>query len=318
MSHGKQEEKRMEMILQMLLLVLGFLMLVKGADWFVDGASGIAERFGIPQLVVGLTIVAMGTSMPEAAVSINSALKGNEGITIGNIVGSNILNILIILGITAVITTVAVQKSTIWIEIPYMLVITVLLLVLGKSGNQITFSEGVILWVVFLLYLGYLFYCAKKNKEEVIAEEAKPMWKLLLATVLGLLLVVWGSDVTVDAATAIARVLGISERVIGLTVVALGTSLPELFTSVSAARKGKADIAIGNIVGSNIFNILFVVGTSALIVPVEFLTGFGIDTMIALGAGLLLWVCTWRKRALTRPAGIVMLTAYLAYFIYLM
>lgn len=317
-AHGKQEGKRMEMILQMVLLALGFLMLVKGADWFVDGASGIAERFGIPQLVVGLTIVAMGTSMPEAAVSINSALKGNAGITIGNIVGSNILNILIILGITAVITTVAVQKSTIWIEIPYMLVITVLLLVLGKSGNQITFSEGVILWVVFLFYLGYLFYCAKKNKEEVIAEEAKPMWKLLLATVLGLLLVVWGSDVTVDAATAIARVLGISERVIGLTVVALGTSLPELFTSVSAARKGKADIAIGNIVGSNIFNILFVVGTSALIVPVEFLPGFGIDTVIALGAGLLLWVCTWRKRALTRPAGIVMLTAYLAYFIYLM
>ena len=256
--------------------------------------------------------------MPEAAVSINSALKGNAGITIGNIVGSNILNILIILGITAVITTVAVQKSTIWIEIPYMMVITVLLLVLGKSGNQITFSEGVILWVVFLLYLGYLFYCAKKNKEEVVTEEAKPMWKLLLATVLGLLLVVWGSDVTVDAATAIARALGISERVIGLTVVALGTSLPELFTSVSAARKGKADIAIGNIVGSNIFNILFVVGTAALIVPVEFLPGFGIDTVIALGAGLLLWVCTWRKRALTRPAGIVMLTAYLAYFIYLM
>ena len=287
------------MILQVLLLALGFLMLVKGADWFVDGASGIAERFGIPQLVVGLTIVAMGTSMPEAAVSINSALKGNAGITIGNIVGSNILNILIILGITAVITTVAVQKSTIWIEIPYMMIITVLLLVLGKSGNQITLSEGVILWVAFLLYLGYLFYCAKKNKEEVVEEEAKPMWKLLLAT-------------------AIARVLGISERVIGLTVVALGTSLPELFTSVSAARKGKADIAIGNIVGSNIFNILFVVGTAALIVPVEFLPGFGIDTVIALGAGLLLWVCIWRKRALTRPAGIVMLIAYLAYFMYLM
>lgn len=158
----------------------------------------------------------------------------------------------------------------------------------------------------------------KKNKEEVVEEKAKPMWKLLLATILGLLLVVWGSDVTVDAAKAIARGLGISERVIGLTVVALGTSLPELFTSVSAARKGKADIAIGNIVGSNIFNILFVVGTAALIVPVEFLPGFGIDTLIALGAGLLLWVCIWRKRALTRPAGIVMLIAYLAYFMYLM
>ena len=305
----------MEMILQMLLLVLGFLMLVKGADWFVDGASGIAERFGIPQLVVGLTIVAMGTSMPEAAVSINSALKGNAGITIGNIVGSNILNILIILGITAVITTVAVQKSTIWIEIPYMLIITVLLLVLGKSGNQITFSEGVILWVVFLLYLGYLFYCAKKNKEEVIAEEAKPMWKLLLATVLGLLLVVWGSDVTVDAATAIARVLGISERVIGLTVVALGTSLPELFTSVSAARKGKADIAIGNIVGSNIFNILFVIGTTALICTVPFESKFIIDTVIAVLCGAILWIGTFRHKELRKPCGVVMLLCYVAYFL---
>ena len=307
----------MEMILQMVLLALGFLMLVKGADWFVDGASGIAERFGIPQLVVGLTIVAMGTSMPEAAVSINSALKGNAGITIGNIVGSNILNILIILGITAVITTVAVQKSTIWIEIPYMMVITVLLLVLGKSGNQITFSEGVILWVVFLLYLGYLFYCAKKNKEEVVAEEAKPMWKLLLATVLGLLLVVWGSDVTVDAATAIARALGISERVIGLTVVALGTSLPELFTSVSAARKGKADIAIGNIVGSNIFNILFVIGTAALICSVPFERKFIIDTIIAVLSGVLLWGGTIKKKELRKPCGILMLLGYAAYFVYL-
>ena len=305
----------MEMILQVLLLVLGFLMLVKGADWFVDGASGIAERFGIPQLVVGLTIVAMGTSMPEAAVSINSALKGNAGITIGNIVGSNILNILIILGITAVITTVAVQKSTIWIEIPYMMIITVLLL--GKSGNQITLSEGVILWVAFLLYLGYLFYCAKKNKEEVVEEEAKPMWKLLLATVLGLLLVVWGSDVTVDAAKAIARVLGISERVIGLTVVALGTSLPELFTSVSAARKGKADIAIGNIVGSNIFNILFVIGTAALICSVPFERKFIIDTIIAVLSGVLLWGGTIKKKELRKPCGILMLLGYAAYFVYL-
>lgn len=150
------------------------------------------------------------------------------------------MNILIILGITAVITTVAVQKSTIWIEIPYMMIITVLLLVLGKSGNQITLSEGVILWVAFLLYLGYLFYCAKKNKEEVVEEEAKPMWKLLLATILGLLLVVWGSDVTVDAAKAIARGLGISERVIGLTVVALGTSLPGAVHLGVCSTEGKS------------------------------------------------------------------------------
>ena len=154
----------MEMILQVLLLVLGFLMLVKGADWFVDGASGIAERFGIPQLVVGLTIVAMGTSMPEAAVSINSALKGNAGITIGNIVGSNILNILIILGITAAITTVAVQKSTIWIEIPYMIIITVLLLVLGKSGNQITLSEGYPLGGILTLSGISVLLCKKEQR----------------------------------------------------------------------------------------------------------------------------------------------------------
>lgn len=308
----------MQMILQVVLLAVGFAMLVKGADWFVEGAARIAEKFGIPQLVVGLTIVAMGTSAPEAAVSINSALKGNAGITIGNIVGSNILNILIILGITAVITNVAVQKSTIKVEIPYMLVITLLLLVLGKTGNEITFVEGLILWAAFLLYLGYLFYCAKKNKEEPQQEEEKPVWKLLVFTVVGLVLVVWGSDVTVDAATTIARVLGISERFIGLTVVALGTSLPELFTSVSAARKGKADIAIGNIVGSNIFNVLFVVGTASLIIPVQFLAGFDIDTVIAIGAGILLWVCVWKKKMLTRPAGIVMLAAYAAYFVYLL
>ena len=307
----------MEMILQVLLLVLGFLMLVKGADWFVDGASGIAERFGIPQLVVGLTIVAMGTSMPEAAVSINSALKGNAGITIGNIVGSNILNILIILGITAVITTVAVQKSTIWIEIPYMMIITVLLLVLGKSGNQITLSEGVILWVAFLLYLGYLFYCAKKNKEEVVEGEAKPMWKLSLATILGLLLVVWGSDVTVDAAKAIARGLGISERVIGLTVVALGTSLPELFTSVSAARKGKADIAIGNIVGSNIFNILLVGGLASAISPIGVNMNNIIDIVLLIIISLYIMILVWKKQLLTRAGGMSMLVIYAAYMVYI-
>ena len=187
----------------------------------------------------------------------------------------------------------------------------------GKSGNQITLSEGVILWVAFLLYLGYLFYCAKKNKEEVVEEKAKPMWKLLLATILGLLLVVWGSDVTVDAAKAIARGLGISERVIGLTVVALGTSLPELVTSVTAAKRGNAGIAIGNIVGSNIFNILFVIGTAALICPVPFETKFIVDTGIAILAGLVLWIGTYKNRELRKTCGVVMLLCYAGYFAYL-
>ncbi len=309
----------MEIMMQVVLLAIGFAMLVKGADWFVDGAAGIAEKFGIPQLVIGLTIVAMGTSAPEAAVSINAALKGNAAITIGNVVGSNILNILIILGITSVIVTVAVAKSTVKIEIPYMLLITLLLLCLGYTGQRITFLEGIVLWAAFLLYLTYLFQMAKKNKEEVEEKEKdQPVWKLLVFTVVGLFLIVLGSDVTVNAATAIAKFMGMSERFIGLTIVALGTSLPELFTSVSAAIKGKADIAIGNVVGSNIFNILFVVGTTALITPVIFEPAFLIDMVIAIASGLLLWLCVFKNKKLKRAGGVIMLISYAAYFVYLL
>ncbi len=307
----------MELLLQFVLLAVGFLMLVKGADVFVDGAAGIADKFGIPQLVIGLTIVAMGTSAPEAAVSITAALKENADITIGNIVGSNILNILIILGITSVIVAVSVQKSTVRYEIPFMLVITVMLAIFGYTSGHITFWEGIIFWIAFTIYLAYLFIMAMNNKEEVEETKKRPVWMLLLFVVIGIVLVVWGSDVTVDAATRIARAAGLSQRFIGLTIVALGTSLPELVTSVSAARKGKADIAIGNIVGSNIFNILFVVGTTALITPVVFKPEFMIDTMISLAAGILLWLCVFRDRKLGRAGGIIMLLGYVAYFVYL-
>ncbi len=307
----------LELLLQFVLLAVGFLMLVKGADVFVDGAAGIADKFGIPQLVIGLTIVAMGTSAPEAAVSITAALKGNADITIGNIVGSNILNILIILGITSVIVAVSVQKSTVRYEIPFMLVITVMLAIFGYTSGHITFWEGIIFWIAFTIYLAYLFIMAMNNKEEVEETKKRPVWMLILFVVIGIVLVVWGSDVTVDAATRIARAAGLSQRFIGLTIVALGTSLPELVTSVSAARKGKADIAIGNIVGSNIFNILFVVGTTALITPVVFKPEFMIDTMISLAAGILLWLCVFRDRKLGRAGGIIMLLGYVAYFVYL-
>lgn len=309
----------MEMLMGVLLLVIGFAMLVKGADWFVDGSAGIADRFGVPQLVIGLTIVAMGTSAPEAAVSITAALKGNAEITIGNIVGSNILNILIILGITSVIVSVAVAKSTVRYEIPYMILITGMLMVFGYTGNMVSHWEGIVLWIAFLLYLAYLFLMALRDKVETVEIQAQtPIWRMAVAAVLGLVLVVWGSDVTVDAATGIAKAAGLSERFIGLTIVALGTSLPELFTSVSAARKGKADIAIGNIVGSNIFNILFVVGTTALITPVVFQPGFVFDTAVAIAAGVLLLLCVFRGLKLTRPAGILMLVCYAGYFIYLL
>lgn len=308
----------MQIVIQLLLLVVGFALLVKGADWFVDGASGVADKFGVPQLVIGLTIVAMGTSLPEAAVSITAALKGSAEITIGNIVGSNILNVLIILGITSVIVPVAVARSTVRIEIPYMLFVSVLLLVLGYTGNIIGFFEGVILWAAFIAYLFYLFMMARKGNDVPEDAKEKSLPKLIIFGIIGMALVVLGSDITVNAATEIAKFMGMSERFIGLTIVAFGTSLPELVTSVSAAIKGKADIAIGNIVGSNIFNILFVVGTTALITPVVFESKFIIDTIIAIGAGVLLWLCVFKDNKLGRIGGAIMLIGYAAYFVYLL
>lgn len=308
----------MELFLQVLLLAAGFAMLVKGADWFVDGASGLAARFKIPQLVIGLTIVAMGTSAPEAAVSISAALKGNADITIGNIVGSNILNILIILGISSLITALTVAKSTVRWELPFLIIVSLLLYFQGMDGT-VGFRDGVGLLGLFAVYLGYLLAMAKKHPD-VNPQMPKrvALWQALVWTALGLALVVWGSDVAVDAASAIARAMGLSERFIGLTIVALGTSLPELFTSVSAARKGNADIAIGNIVGSNIFNILFVVGLSSLIVPVPFAKDFLLDTAVSAGTAVLLIICSLKKRTLKRWHGIVMLLCYAAYFIWIL
>ena len=310
----------MQVISQLVLLIIGFVLLVKGADWFVDGVSGNAERFGIPQLVIGLTIVAMGTSAPEAAVSITAALQGTADITIGNILGSNILNILIILGITSVITSVAVQESTFKIEIPFVIAITVVLLVFGMTGGTVTRLEGVGLIVLFIGFLVYLFRMAMRDKDDHAEEEEapEPLWKLAILTVIGIAMVVVGSDVVVDSASELALIFGMSQRFIGLTIVALGTSLPELVTSVVAATKGKADIAIGNIVGSNIFNILFVVGITALIVPVPFASSFLVDALAATLAAVVLWLCLIRNRKLVRPHGIIMLAIYACYFVYLL
>lgn len=309
----------MEILIQIVLLLIGFAMLVKGADWFVDGAAAIAVKFGIPQLVVGLTIVAMGTSAPEAAVSIAGALNGAADIAVGNVLGSNILNIFVILGLTGLITNVSVQKSTLMVELPFMLVITVIFAIFGMNNGAISRVEGIIFWMIFIAYLVYLFMLIRTYnlKEENKADE-RPLWKLLLLGIVGAAIVVWGADITVNAATEIALSLGMSERFIGLTIVALGTSLPELVTSVTAARKGNCDIAIGNIVGSNLFNILFVIGTSSLIIPIVFEKTFLVDAMISLAAGVLLWFASVRRRMLTRPWGIVMLAAYAAYFVYLL
>lgn len=308
----------MEILLQVVLLLVGFMMLVKGADFFVDGASGIADKFGIPQLVIGLTIVAMGTSLPEASVSITAALKHSADISIGNVVGSNILNILLILGITAMVTPVMVQKSTVKVEIPYMMGVTVLLLAIGGMDNTVSALDGMILWIFFLIYLGYLFRMAKAGKEEPKEEKKQlSMWKLFLYTVGGMAIIIIGSNFTVDAATILAQKLGISERLIGLTIVAFGTSLPELVTSVTAAKKGNADIAIGNIVGSNIFNILFILGSAALITPIPFASNFRVDTVFAIIVGLILFLCVCKDYKLKRSNGIILLLFEGAYIMYL-
>ncbi|MBE6031457.1 MAG: calcium/sodium antiporter, partial [Clostridiales bacterium] len=307
----------MDLVTNLVLLVVGFVCLVKGADWFVEGASGIALKFGIPQLVIGLTIVAMGTSAPEAAVSISAAAKGSAAITIGNIVGSNIMNVLVILGISSVIVPLKVAKSTVKIEMPFVIAITVMLLFLGLDGT-ITFTDGLIILAVFAIYLGYLFWMAKKGMGDACDDIKEcSICKAITFTIVGMALIVLGSNVAVDAATALATIFGLSERFIGLTVVALGTSLPELFTSVTAARKGNDDIAIGNIVGSNIFNILFVVGLSSVIIPVPFAASFRFDFIIATAAVVFLWICCLKDQKLKRSAGIAMLLGYVAYFLVL-
>ena len=303
-------------------MALGFVLLVKGADWFVEGASKVAEKFGIPQLVIGLTIVAIGTSLPEAAVSVSAALKGSAEITIGNIVGSNIMNVLLILGITSAIKPIAVQKSTVRYELPFVIVISAMLMGIGYTDNVVGRADGLILWGLLLCYMAYLLRMAKKGNDmpEEAADENKPVsvWKMILLIIVGGVMIVIGSDVAVDAATALARIFGMSERLIGLTIVAFGTSLPELVTSATAAVKGKADIAVGNIVGSNIFNILFVVGTSALITPVAYAANFFVDSIVCIATVVLLWVLVVKNKRLGRMGGVCMLACYAAYFVYLM
>ena len=314
----------MSIFLNVLFLVLGFVFLAKGADFFVDGASSIAKRFNIPQIVIGLTIVAMGTSMPEAAVSIKAAISGNADISIGNVVGSNILNILIILGVSSVIFPLVVKRSTRKIDIPIVIGASAILFLLGLLGT-VYFWGGIILLLLFGAYLAYLFFTAKKEKECGNGEEKNgeteikdmPAWKSIIFVVLGAALIIFGSEFAVETATNLAKMAGWSDAFIGLTIVALGTSLPELFTSVMAAIKKNSDIAIGNVVGSNIFNILFILGVTSLITPVNFAPSFLIDTAISLACAVLLLLLSLRGGKLNRWGGAIMLFSYGGYFVYL-
>lgn len=314
----------MEIVFNFSLLIIGFVLLMKGADVFVDGASKIAIKMHVPEIVVGLTIVAMGTSAPEAAISITAALNNGAAISIGNVIGSNIMNIALILGLTSIIATLPIKENTLKIEIPFVVIITVILCMMGYFFHEINRLAALLLIILFIAFLSYLYWLSKKgvdSVEEVEELSEKDTYLRLLALiVIGAVMIVVGSNLTVDAAKAIAKIFGISDRIIGLTIVAFGTSLPELVTSVTAARKGKTDIAIGNIVGSNIFNILFVLGISGLVSPspIFFDSAFLIDGVIAIVAAVLLFVLSYSKKSLNRIGGIILLAGYIIYIVKMM
>lgn len=304
---------------QILFLILGFAFLMKGADWFVDGASSLADKLGIPQIVIGLTIVAFGTSAPEAAVSITAGINGSPDLAISNVLGSNILNVLLILGIASIITPLAIQKNTFRYEIPFVMVITVLLLGLGLFGHSVNRIDGAIFLVLLVAFMVYLIWVARQQKasgnDDATPTKKMPVWKMILFIIVGGAGIIFGSQFTVESASQIALHFGMSERMIGLTIVAFGTSLPELITSVVAATKKNADIAIGNVVGSNIFNILFVLGLTAVICPIKYTNAFIVDNIMALIAMIILFLFVIKNKKLGRIGGIVMLVSYAAYFV---
>ena len=308
------------MIIQILLIVLGFVLLIKGADFLVDGASSVAKRFRIPEIVIGLTIVSIGTSMPELFVSTTSALQGSADMSIGNIIGSNICNLLLILGVSAAISPVKFQKATRNIEIPMCFGVTVAFMVLANLGGVISFVDSLILLVLFVGFIAYTLYIAKKGMAEAPEEEKKDekknsILKDIVLIVLGVVGLKFGGDLTVDNAVVIAERVGISEKVIGLTILAIGTSLPELVTSVMAAIKGNDDIAIGNIIGSNIFNMLMIIGVTAFITPLEYNLSYNLQLYILLFSLILLEIFAFAKPKdkMTRSNGIIYVALYAMY-----
>ncbi|MFC2176692.1 calcium/sodium antiporter [Bacteroidota bacterium] len=311
-----------------LLFAVGFVILVKGADWLIEGAADIARRLRIPEIVIGLTVVAFGTSAPELAVNIIASVNGNNGLAIGNIVGSNIANILLVLGVAGTITSLTVQKNTVWREIPFSLFAALLLGFLVNdqiSGDaqtdSISRADGLILIAMFVLFLFYTFHLSKNNLTEELpeADDARPMWKSIGMLLIGLTGLIIGGQWIVDGAVSLARLFGYSESFVGFTIVAIGTSLPELATAVMAVRKGNTDLAIGNVIGSNIFNIFWVLGLSSTISPITFDASDNFSVILNIGCSMLLFVLLFvgKKQTLQKWQGGLMLLGYMAYLSYL-
>lgn len=315
------------MAVWIILIVLGFILLIKGADFLVEGASNIAKKFHIPEIIIGLTIVSIGTSMPELFVSITSAIEGYPDMAIGNIVGSNIANLLLILGMSSIIRSIKFKRETRLIEIPMCLGISLLFVLLCNLGHDITRFDAGILIVLFVLFILYTIIMAKKGEEfdkedddEKVVDKTKAgksTIKDIVFLILGAVLLKFGGDLTVNNAVEVAKHFGLSEKLISVTILAIGTSLPELVTSVSAAFKGKSDIAIGNILGSNIFNMLLIIGVSAMIKPIAYNVSYNLDMIFLIGGTLVLslFPIIPPKNKMSRGNGLVYVIIYIGYLI---
>ncbi len=310
----------------LILLVVGFVFLIKGADFFVEGASAVAKKLHVPALVIGMTIVAMGTSLPELSVSVTASLAGSNQLAIGNVVGSNIFNLMVVLGSCALFSALEVSDDTIKKDLPFSIICTVALMVMGIIGNSVGHVDGAILLVLFIIFLASMLRAAKKSRTTAAAiaeEEAEneivdiPTWLCIIYIIGGAVAIKYGGDWVVASCTTLALKFGMSETLVGLTIVALGTSLPELVTSIVAAKKNELDMAIGNVVGSNIFNILLILGVAGAISPMTFLTVNAIDTLILVAFSVIVGLMCLKKKNLNKANGIVMLLLYAVYLGYI-
>ena len=303
-------------------LIAGFILLIKGADFFVEGSSSVAKRLRVPSLIIGMTIVAMGTSFPECSVSINATIAGSNGLAISNAVGSNIFNLMVVCGFCTLFCPLAVDKGTLKKEFPFSIIVALILLAFGSAGMVLGHIDGIILTLVFAIFLYWMVMSAKKaraggNQADGDDYEIIPVWKCIFYILGGIIAIIIGGDVVVDSASKIAAQFGMSDNLIGLTVVAFGTSLPELVTSVVAAKKNEVDMALGNVIGSNIFNILLVLGVAAAISPVAFVMENIVDIVVLVVMSLIVWWFAWSKQKITRGEGIIMLFMYAIYVVYI-
>ena len=313
----------MDVFIPILLLVFGMVLLIKGADFFVDGASNIAKALRIPTLIIGLTLVSIGTSAPEFAVSLNASINSENEISFGNVVGSNIFNTFVVIGVSAIITPLAVSKNVRKFDIPILLGIYGLLILFGfvSSPNIINLWESIIIFSLTIIYTVFLILRETKEhqhiEDEKKNEKKKPWWLNLIFVAVGLTGIIWGGDLVVDNAVILAEKLHISEEIIGLTIVAIGTSLPELVTSIVAARKGENDIAVGNAIGSNIFNIILILGFCSILAPAVVTDSSLLDVIIALFSGIVVFVFAFKSYKINRWQGIVMVSLYALYLTFL-